>query len=771
MMSLFICKMCGGTVTLIRGTTFGECAFCGTKQTIPNTSDEKTKQIFNRANELRKNLEFDEAATTYNQLLGECPKEPEGYWGLCLCKYGIEYVKDPQSGESLPTCYRFKTTSILEDSDYQHALSCTDPVGKQYYTNQAQLIDSIQKQILEIVVKDKPYDVFISYKETDDLGYRTEDSVVAQELYNKLAMEGLRVFYAPVTLEGKQGEKYEPHIFAGLFSSKVLVLIGSRGEYLQSVWVKNEWARFYSMMQTDHAKVMLICVKGSDGYKVLPERFKSFQSFDIEGNRFYDNISTKIINLCGNGVNAHLRSDKKGLWKFMLLQAQALLEERKFDEASKEYDKIIQQNDHCSAAYFGKLLVKYHIASYAKFKGIADSAFFSGIEEITGSIFWNKAIEYATAEEKKRYLLCLEELQNAYDNIEKDEDEDYHKNEEIKRRIKDYIPLLKERGIRYHLNQHKYSTVIKLAIANSDYQDIQYEKKHLQEQLKSCRFFEIGRKKRIDLSIQNAMHKSVDIEFDKLIPLKSTIEDIDGHLASIKDPNIKTPVSAVDYIELSKNGAVYLFGARNRDHKLANIIESELFSTITAYRWIAVAARGNRLLLLSVDAYGPVTYNPRNIPNSARWEDSLLRRCCQGIIRDFTTEEQSALIAPAFLHDDDLVYCLSRNEAEEYLHREYDFVKVLAANEEDAAIHDYMHEISKKEYVSWWLRRGESDRCFSEYCYDPNRNEYMIDNHMELFEEPISTYFRPAIWIDLKKTNIIEKAYISAIDEAIDLVP
>ena len=32
--------------------------------------------------------------------------EAEAYWGLVLCRYGIEYVNDPATGKKVPTCHR-----------------------------------------------------------------------------------------------------------------------------------------------------------------------------------------------------------------------------------------------------------------------------------------------------------------------------------------------------------------------------------------------------------------------------------------------------------------------------------------------------------------------------------------------------------------------------------------------------------------------------------------------------------------------------------------
>lgn len=53
--------------------------------------------MYNRANQYRKNNLFDRAADVYNSMVKEFLNEAEAYWGLVLCRYGIEYVEDPKT--------------------------------------------------------------------------------------------------------------------------------------------------------------------------------------------------------------------------------------------------------------------------------------------------------------------------------------------------------------------------------------------------------------------------------------------------------------------------------------------------------------------------------------------------------------------------------------------------------------------------------------------------------------------------------------------------
>ena len=105
-MAILKCKMCGGDLSALEDAKIIECDFCGTTQTIPNDNDEKKTNLFNRANKLRMASEFDKASGIYETIIAEFPDESEAYWGLCLCKFGIEYVDDPKTALKIPTCHR-----------------------------------------------------------------------------------------------------------------------------------------------------------------------------------------------------------------------------------------------------------------------------------------------------------------------------------------------------------------------------------------------------------------------------------------------------------------------------------------------------------------------------------------------------------------------------------------------------------------------------------------------------------------------------------------
>ena len=99
---VFNCKMCGGNLEITEGMRICKCSYCDSYQTIPDISGEKKLNLFNRANKLRFDCQFDRAYDVYSEIVSIFPNESEAYWGLCLCRYGIEYVTDPDTGKKSP---------------------------------------------------------------------------------------------------------------------------------------------------------------------------------------------------------------------------------------------------------------------------------------------------------------------------------------------------------------------------------------------------------------------------------------------------------------------------------------------------------------------------------------------------------------------------------------------------------------------------------------------------------------------------------------------
>ena len=288
-MAVFKCKMCGGALDIKGNETVAVCEYCGTRQTLPRLDDGRRANLYDRANHFRRNNEYDKAMSIYEQLLNEDGADAEAYWSLVLCRYGIEYVEDPYTRRRVPTVNRAQYTSVFDDEDYKSALKYADGYQKSVYEEEAKAINEIQKGILEVSRKEEPFDIFICYKETDADGRRTPDSVLAGELYQELTKEGFKVFFSRITLEDKLGTAYEPYIFAALNSAKVMVVLGTKPEYFNAVWVKNEWSRYLALIKNGAKKTLIPAYRGMDPYD-LPDEFSNLQAQDMSKLGFMQDL-------------------------------------------------------------------------------------------------------------------------------------------------------------------------------------------------------------------------------------------------------------------------------------------------------------------------------------------------------------------------------------------------------------------------------------------------------------------------------------------------
>ena len=277
-MAIYKCKMCGADLNLKEGDKITTCDYCGTKQTISTINDDKILKLISRGNAYRLAGDFDKAQVIFEQLISE-KEDAENYWNLLLCKYGITY-EDDYDGKKKPTINRMSMDSILEDPDYKKVIETSDVITKQTYIEQAKEISKIQEEIINIAKKEKPYDIFICYKETDEFGDRTKDSIKAQEIYSLLEKEGYKVFLSRVTLSSVAGHAYEPYIYSALYSSRIMILISSNIDYINSTWVKNEWSRFLNMKRKDSSKILIPCIFDMDPYD-LPKELRDLQALDM----------------------------------------------------------------------------------------------------------------------------------------------------------------------------------------------------------------------------------------------------------------------------------------------------------------------------------------------------------------------------------------------------------------------------------------------------------------------------------------------------------
>ncbi|MBS5733950.1 MAG: TIR domain-containing protein, partial [Clostridiales bacterium] len=301
---------------------------------------------------------------------------------------------------------------------------------------------------------------------TDDSGRRTPDSVLANELYHELTRAGFKVFFARITLEDKLGTAYEPYIFAALNSARVMVVIGTKPEYFNAVWVKNEWSRYLALIRNEKngtgnngsPRVLIPAYRDMDPYD-LPEEFSHLQAQDMSKLGFMQDLIRGIRKILGSALSqvsdtaadnltgASDVADHNGTSGVdaaiapLLKRVFLFLEDGDWEEADEYCEKVLDRDPENARAYLGKLMASLYCHTpetlseldtpfdenehYKKVLRFADSSLKAKIIDDAASAQKNHILTTAIAAQEEDSVPQLEEAIKLYAQIPnwKDADE------------------------------------------------------------------------------------------------------------------------------------------------------------------------------------------------------------------------------------------------------------------------------------------------------------------------------------------------------------
>lgn len=368
------CKMCGSNLDIEDSITVCKCEKCGTSQTVPDIEDDKELKLFERAGRLRFNCDFDKAAGIYNTITDSYPEEAEGYWGLILCKYGIEYA-DNASGKKVPVCHRISYDSVMDDEDFELVMENSDSESRAIFREEAKIIEENRKKYIQIAESEQPYDIYISYRAKDDNGDKTAVSEIAGHLYNKLTSARYRVFLSEAALKGKKQLDCEPYIYSALNSANVMLALGTSYDDYNNVWVKNEWNRYLEIAEKNKNKCLIPCYKDVDEYDI-PKEFAGLKVCQLGNDDTFNNIMAEIANVVKQeSVNQPAPKPEKAepaeeieLEEIEIIEPvdiNKLLDEgfsaisdKNWKKANKLFFHVLDEEPDNSKAYWGQLLVQ-----------------------------------------------------------------------------------------------------------------------------------------------------------------------------------------------------------------------------------------------------------------------------------------------------------------------------------------------------------------------------------------------------------------------------
>lgn len=406
-MMILKCKMCGGNIE-ITGESHGVCDSCGCEVTLPKLDDDRRAEMYNRGNHFRSRGEFDKAYSAYEHIIAEDGQDAEAHWCLALCRYGIEYVKDPRSGEYKPTCSRVSFEPFQEDRDYLEALNYSEGRTRELYQREAAKIAKIQERYLEISRKEQPYDVFICFKATEENGERTQGSIIAQDIYEQLTEKGLKVFFSRITLEDKLSEEYEPYIFAALHSARVMLVVATKPEHLTSRWVQNEWSRYLAMMDKDKNKSIIPVFSGMSPYDFPPE-IPMVQGQDMGKVGAMQDLVRGILKLTGKGTANNRQPELYATKENILKRIAQALEDEAYQECYNLAEQLLNADAENGWAYYYMILAANGIKNIWEvgYKGLS-------LEE---NRYFRRAYQYGTEELKQELELGLQKNREILKNV------------------------------------------------------------------------------------------------------------------------------------------------------------------------------------------------------------------------------------------------------------------------------------------------------------------------------------------------------------------
>lgn len=260
----FECVNCGSRECVSDGT-YDRCRFCGTKFKRRAYGDDDEWNL-RKARIERESANFDESLRVYNRIIEKTDAEAvleSAYWGRFLCEqYVIFYNGDDDS--LIPSFWNINDRPCVQSPDYQKAMEYAANSGNaEVYAYMTDLIEEYKEKYRQ-VKRDMPNgaQIFICFKSG-------ESNKLAQTIYNRLCKK-YEVFYSEESLLTISQNDYEPYIYHSLVTARVMLLLCSSREDMESKWVYNEWSRFLKFCRRTNKIIIPIFL---DGFQIstLPE--------------------------------------------------------------------------------------------------------------------------------------------------------------------------------------------------------------------------------------------------------------------------------------------------------------------------------------------------------------------------------------------------------------------------------------------------------------------------------------------------------------------
>ena len=284
------CDICGTPVMAVYTEQKGwehVCIKCGKRSVpavVPEYINKQAAKEANRGMSFYLTQKYDKAEKCFLMAAQAHPGEPQYLWAALLARYGVKYcpvmINHGSKLEHVINYWRddipdWILTQTQEYQTIEDEAAAVDYRYLTYYSEEAELID---KGLTQIGAAKEHYDVFLSFKDTDeDNDYEpTEESKLMEMIYPELVSKGVKPFYAKVSMAGKSVYDYEGYIHNAIRSSDMMVLLVSTPKNASAAWVESEWKRFLNWNQGNKER-LLVCSVGNLSPSSLPPELRNYQ--------------------------------------------------------------------------------------------------------------------------------------------------------------------------------------------------------------------------------------------------------------------------------------------------------------------------------------------------------------------------------------------------------------------------------------------------------------------------------------------------------------
>ena len=354
----FKCKICGSTVSYDGSSKVYTCKKCGLEQSLPDYCSEHVSFLYGRANHYFRTKRFYKALQIFQQIAAESPDDCEAYRSIVLSRYGISYTSENEIYSKEPRINIVRSDSILNDPNYIKAISLADKERRSFYIKEAEKIEKINQEILELAQTAPSFDVIIEYRGHDSKNRHTPEKEVAERIYSQLKEEGFSVYNRQINALDPSELSYDAYLYKALYSAKIMLIFASKPEYFNDTKIVNEWSIFSERMRNKEKKIIVNCISEINENDI-PEELNRNMVYNFTDYTFRREI-TELTEQVVNGTlllrAGKIDSDNEESIHRRINEIFELIEKENYSEAENKCYLLLSSYPDNSSAYLGLLL-------------------------------------------------------------------------------------------------------------------------------------------------------------------------------------------------------------------------------------------------------------------------------------------------------------------------------------------------------------------------------------------------------------------------------